>query len=81
MKKIILSLILMSTAATAFASTPKLAHGGLGEVVAGTILGLFAFKAIENVITPQPTVYYVEPTYVYPTYMFDPYTQCYVPCY
>lgn len=86
MKKAVFFVILMCCATSAFATTPKLAHGcGFGEIVAGTVVGLFAADAIKSIFSPRPApVYYVYPAApapVYPTYVFNPYTQCYEACY
>lgn len=87
MKKAVLFLILMGFASCAFATTPKLARGcNFGEVVAGTVVGLFAADALKSVFTPRPApVYYAAPVPVYPvypaSYVFNPYTQSYEPCY
>lgn len=85
MKKAILVLILMCCATSAFASTPKLASGSFGEIVGGTIVGLFAADAIKSIFSRPAPVYYAPAYPVYaapaPAYTFDPYTQSYVPCY
>lgn len=90
MKKIMLFFVLMCVVSTtAFAATPCLAHrhchGDFGSSFAGTaagvVAGVLAIDLLRSCFSRPAPVAVPVPAYYYTNYVFNPYTQCYQPCY